>query len=107
LAALYRASDLALVTPLRDGMNLIAKEYVASQLDGAGALLLSRFTGAFTEFEDAFVVNPYDREATAEKIYQVITTPEEEKRKRMQKMRRVVRRNDIYWWLERYLRELH
>jgi trehalose 6-phosphate synthase len=107
LAALYRASDLALITPLRDGMNLIAKEYVASQLDETGALLLSRFTGAFAELKEAFVVNPYDREATAEKIYEVICTPEGEKRKRMQKMRNVVRRNDIYWWLERFLRELH
>jgi alpha,alpha-trehalose-phosphate synthase [UDP-forming] len=107
LAALYRATDLALVTPLRDGMNLIAKEYVASQLDETGALLLSRFTGAFSELKDAFVVNPYDREAMAEKIYQVIRTPEDEKRKRMQKLRNVVRRNDIYWWLERFLRELH
>jgi trehalose 6-phosphate synthase/phosphatase len=107
LAALYRASDLALVTPLRDGMNLIAKEYIASQYDERGALLLSRFTGAFTELKDAFVVNPYDQEATGERIYEVIRTPEEEKRERMRKMRNIVRRNDIYWWLERFLREFH
>jgi trehalose 6-phosphate synthase len=106
LVAYYRASDLALITPLRDGMNLIAKEYVASQVDDAGALILSRFTGAFSELKDAFIVNPYDLEAMAERIYKVIRTPKEEKQRRMHKMRDVVRRNDIFWWLERFLREL-
>jgi alpha,alpha-trehalose-phosphate synthase [UDP-forming] len=106
LVAYYRASDLALITPLRDGMNLIAKEYVASQADDAGALILSRFTGAFSELKDAFIVNPYDLEAMAERIYKVIRTPKEEKQRRMHKMRDVVRRNDIFWWLERFLREL-
>ena len=106
LITYYRAADLALITPLRDGMNLIAKEYVASQIDDSGALVLSRFTGAYGEMKDAFIVNPYDIEATAEKIYQVIKMPAEEKRRRMRKMRDLVRRNDIYWWLERFLRDL-
>lgn len=107
LAAYYRASDLALITPLRDGMNLIAKEYVASQIEETGALLLSRFTGAHSELKGAYIVNPYDIESTAEKIYEVIKAPLEEKRMRMRRMRDTVRRNDIYWWLERFLRELY
>ncbi len=106
LAAYYRASDLCLVTPLRDGMNLVAKEYVASQVDNAGALVLSRFAGAFHELGDAIIVNPYDPEGMAEGIYEAIMMPAEEKRTRMQRMRDVVQRNDIYWWLERFLRSL-
>jgi len=106
LVAHYRAADVALVTPLRDGMNLIAKEYVATRLDDTGALVLSRFAGAYEELSDALLVNPYDPEVTAERLYSAITMPEEEKRGRMQRMREVVRRNDIYWWLERFLRDL-
>jgi alpha,alpha-trehalose-phosphate synthase [UDP-forming] len=103
LVAFYRASDLALVTPLRDGMNLVAKEYVASRIDESGALVLSRFAGACEELRDAFVVNPYDVESSAEVIYGSINTPEQEKRERMGRMREVVRRHDIYSWLRRFL----
>jgi len=106
LVAYYRASDLALVTPLRDGMNLVAKEYVASQLDGCGVLVLSRFAGAYQELHDAVIVNPYDAEGMAERIHHAITLASEEKCRRMRRMREIVRRNDIYWWLERFLREL-
>ena len=106
LVAFYRAADLALVTPLRDGMNLVAKEYVASQIDGAGALVLSRFAGAAQELRDALLVNPYDPESMAERIYEAIVMSAEEKTARMKKMREVVRRNDIYWWLERSLRAM-
>ncbi len=106
LVAYYRAADLALVTPLRDGMNLVAKEYVASRLDEQGVLVLSKFAGAYQELPEALIVNPYDAEAMAEKIHQAIVMSEEEKTRRMQRLREVVRRNDIYWWLERFLREL-
>jgi trehalose 6-phosphate synthase len=106
LVAYYRAADLALVTPLRDGMNLVAKEYVASQLDGCGGLVLSRFAGAYQELHDAIIVNPYDAEGMAERIHHAITLASEEKCRRMKRMREIVRRNDIYWWLERFLREL-
>jgi alpha,alpha-trehalose-phosphate synthase [UDP-forming] len=104
LVAYYRAADMALVTPLRDGMNLVAKEYVASRSDLAGSLVLSRFTGAFEELDGAFVVNPYHAESMAEAIYRALTVTPEDKQNRMRRMRDVVRRNDIYWWLERYLR---
>ncbi len=97
---------MALVTPLRDGMNLVAKEYVASQLDDGGALILSRFAGAYQELSQAVIVNPYDAEAMAERIHDTIVMPAEERTRRMRRMREVVRRNDIYWWLERFLREL-
>jgi alpha,alpha-trehalose-phosphate synthase [UDP-forming] len=105
LVAYYLASDLALVTPLRDGMNLVAKEYAVSQLNNQGMLVLSRFTGAFNELGDAVIVNPYDPETMAERIHRALTIPAEEKRLRMERLREVVRRNDIYWWLERYLRD--
>jgi len=106
LVAFYRAADLALVTPLRDGMNLVAKEYAASRVDGDGALVLSRFAGAYGELRGAIAVNPYDIESMADSIYQAIKLDPEERRERMQRMRRTVSRNDIYWWLERFLREV-
>jgi alpha,alpha-trehalose-phosphate synthase [UDP-forming] len=104
LVAYYRAADLALVTPLRDGMNLVAKEYVAAQVDHGGALVLSRFSGAAEELDGAVPVNPYEPDAMAEEVYQAIIMPGDQRRRSMQQLRRIVRRNDIYWWLERYLR---
>lgn len=106
LVAYYRASDLALVTPLRDGMNLVAKEFVASQISDCGVLVLSRFAGAFQELRDSVLVNPYDAEGMAEGIHRAINLTTEEKCRRMHRMRDIVRRNDIYWWLERFLRDL-
>ena len=106
LVAMYRAADVALVTPLRDGMNLIAKEYAAARIDNSGALVLSRFAGAYEEMDDVLMVNPYDPESTAERLYAAIHMPAEEKERRMKRMRNLVRRNDIYWWLERYLRAM-
>jgi alpha,alpha-trehalose-phosphate synthase [UDP-forming] len=106
LVAFYRAADLALVTPLRDGMNLVAKEYVASRADGDCMLVLSRFAGAAHELVEAICANPYDPESLAEHIHGAITMPREERRRRMQVLRELVRRNDIYWWLERFLRDL-
>jgi alpha,alpha-trehalose-phosphate synthase [UDP-forming] len=106
LVAYYRASDLALVTPLRDGMNLVAKEYVAARINDGGMLVLSCFAGAHRELVDAITVNPYDTESTAASIHEAIVMAPDEKRRRMRRMREVVRRNDIYWWLERFLRDL-
>jgi trehalose-6-phosphate synthase len=106
LAVYYRSADVALVTPLRDGMNLVAKEFVASRVDERGALVLSRFAGAARELEDALLVNPYDVEGMAEQIHRAITMSKEEQRKRMQHLRSVVRRNDVYWWLERFLHDI-
>ena len=104
LVAYYRAADLALVTPLRDGMNLVAKEYVVSRVDGNGCLVLSQFAGAAPELRRAVSVNPYHPESMAEAIYRAATMPETEKRSRMARMREIVRRNDIYWWVEKFLR---
>jgi alpha,alpha-trehalose-phosphate synthase [UDP-forming] len=106
LVAYYRASDLALVTPLRDGMNLVAKEYVASQVDDAGALVLSHFAGAHEELPDAIMVNPYDPEGMATSIHQAIEMSSEERQERMRRMRDTVRKNDVYTWVERFLRAL-
>jgi trehalose 6-phosphate synthase len=106
LIAHYLASDLGLVTPLRDGMNLVAKEYVAAQVGEEGALVLSRFAGAHEELREAVLVNPYDPEATARSIHQAIEMPAEERRERMRRMRATVGRNDVYSWLENFLRAL-
>jgi trehalose 6-phosphate synthase len=105
LVAYYRAADVALVTPLRDGMNLVAKEYIVSKLDDDGCLVLSRFTGASQELSDAILVNPYHPQDMADAIRHSVTLPAEEKRRRLRHMRDVVKRNDIYWWMERFLRE--
>jgi trehalose 6-phosphate synthase len=104
LVAYYRAADMAIVTPLRDGMNLVAKEYVVSRVDGGGSLVLSNFTGARRDLRAATIVNPYHPQATAEKIYNLIEQPEDKKREAMKRMREIVLSNDIYWWLEQFLR---
>jgi trehalose 6-phosphate synthase len=79
-------------------MNLVAKEYVASRVDGDGALILSEFAGASRELSDAILINPFDEGETAEAIRQALEMPEEERRRRMQKMRAVVAENNIYRW---------
>jgi trehalose 6-phosphate synthase/phosphatase len=106
LVALYAAADVAWVTPLRDGMNLVAKEYVACQGDGAGALLLSEFAGAAAEMGEAFLVNPYDEERVAAVLERILEMPEAERRERMGNLHRRVLRNDVFNWSERFLFEL-
>jgi len=94
----YRASDLCLVTSLHDGMNLVAKEYVASRADEAGALILSLFTGASRELQDALIVNPYDTDQLADAIWQALEMDYREKSERMRRMRRIVKQHNIYRW---------
>jgi trehalose 6-phosphate synthase/phosphatase len=106
LVALYAAADLAWVSPLRDGLNLVAKEYVACQRDGAGVLVLSEFAGAASEMGEAFLVNPYDEERTAETVRRALELPEEERRERMQALHRRVVRNNVFSWAERFLSAL-
>lgn len=107
LAGLYRMARLALVTPLRDGMNLVAKEYVAAQNeDDPGVLLLSRFAGAARELKDAVLVNPYDVEGTAEAIARSLVMPLEERRERWKSMMTVLRTNDVFTWCDRFLEDL-
>ena len=98
LVALHRLADFCLVTSLHDGMNLVAKEYVASRLDGDGTLILSEFAGASRELVDAILVNPFDEGETAHAIRQAIEMPEEERRRRMHRMRAAVEENNIYRW---------
>jgi trehalose-6-phosphate synthase len=102
----YRAADLCMVTSLHDGMNLVAKEFVATRSDNEGALILSHFTGASRELHDAVVVNPYDTEQLAEAIHLALEMDPEERRARMQRMRRVVRENNIYRWAGNLIEEL-
>jgi trehalose 6-phosphate synthase/phosphatase len=106
LAALYAAADVMLVTPLRDGMNLVAKEYVATRLDDTGALVLSELAGAAAEMTQALIVNPYDIEGMAAAIERAVRMPEEEQRRRMSALRRTVAERDVHRWAERFLDQL-
>ena len=106
LTALYAVSDVGWITPLRDGMNLVAKEYVACQRGGPGALLLSEFAGAAAEMGEAFLVNPYDEDRTAATLERVLSLPAEERSLRMTALRKRVERNDVHAWGERFLSAL-
>jgi trehalose 6-phosphate synthase len=108
LPGLYRAARVALVTPLRDGMNLVAKEYVAAQdPQDPGVLVLSRFAGAVEQMrEDAVLVNPYDSTATADAIQFALHMPLAERRRRHQNLMNTVRRFDVHWWCQAFLDEL-
>ncbi|HEU4367820.1 MAG TPA: trehalose-6-phosphate synthase [Methylomirabilota bacterium] len=102
----YRAADFCMVTSLHDGMNLVAKEYVAAQTDDEGSLILSRFTGASRELRDAYVVNPYDVEDMAAAIHGALTADPLERRSRMRRMRDHVREYNIYGWAGLLVAEL-
>lgn len=102
----YAMADSALVTPLHDGMNLVAKEYVASCADGDGALVLSRFAGAAKELEGALIVNPYDLQQVADAIQRAVQMPVAERRARMQAMRAQIAGSSIYDWSERMLADM-
>lgn len=94
----YRAAHLCMVTSLHDGMNLVAKEYVAARADDRGVLILSRFTGAARQLRDAIIVNPYDIQSTADAIAQALNMNIDEMIERMQRMRSSVKEHNIYWW---------
>ena len=102
----YRQADFCLVTSLHDGMNLVAKEYVAARQDEQGALILSRFTGASHELADALVVNPYDTDELADAIHRALLMPAEEQRMRMARMRAVVQENNVFRWAGSLIGEL-
>lgn len=106
MAAMFRAADVMLVTALRDGMNLVAKEYVAARADLDGALVLSEFTGAADELTPALLVNPHDIEGLKRTILAAIDMPRSERRRRMRAMRRKVMHNDVDRWAERFLDSL-
>ncbi len=98
LIGTYLAADVMLVTPLRDGMNLVAKEYVATRLDNSGVLILSEFAGAAETMDDALIVNPYDVDGLADTLGAAVTMDHSEQRARMRKLRRVVNRWDVHAW---------
>jgi trehalose 6-phosphate synthase len=106
IAHFYRAADFCLVTSLHDGMNLVAKEFVAARDDEQGVLLLSVFTGASRELRDALIVNPYDTEQTADAIFRALEMDPGEKKARMQRMRRAVKENNVYRWAASLIGEL-
>ncbi|MBA7693465.1 Trehalose-6-phosphate synthase [subsurface metagenome] len=98
LAALRRLANFCIVSSLHDGMNLVAKEFVASRVDYDGVLILSQFTGAATELQDALLINPYAIHEFARKIKEAIEMPEVERRRRMKAMQKTVANNNIYRW---------
>jgi trehalose 6-phosphate synthase len=104
LLAYYRAADIALITPLKDGMNLVAKEYCAANVDKSGVLILSEFAGTAMQLRgDALLVNPYDIEGVANAIYQAYGMNIDERRWRMQRLRKSVARRDVFWWVGSFL----
>lgn len=106
LVAYYRMADLTLVTSVYDGMNLVAKEYVASQVDETGVLVVSHLAGASEELSGALIVNPYDQEGMADSIRQALEMSEKERRDRMRQMRLHLSTHDIYHWAESCLRDV-
>ena len=106
MAALFRAADIMVVTPLRDGMNLVAKEYVACRYDEDGALVLSEFAGAADELRQAFLINPYDINGIKSAILQAMATEPKELAKRMRAMRKTLSEHDVTDWASKYLRTL-
>ncbi len=102
----YRAADVCLVTSLHDGMNLVAKEYLAARHDEEGALLLSPFTGAAHELPDALIVNPYDTERLADTLFQALEMSPQERKARMCRMRKVVQQQNVYRWAGNLISEL-
>lgn len=106
LVAYYVAADVMVVTPMRDGMNLVCKEYVAARVDDTGLLVLSEFAGAAEELRSALLVNPHDIDGIVATLERALAMPADEARARMTELRRVVRSNDVHHWAERFLESL-
>ncbi len=104
IAPFYISADFCMVTSLHDGMNLVAKEFVASRSQNDGALILSRFAGASQELQGAIIVNPYDIEKSADAIKSALEMSSEEQHKRMTQMRLIIVRHNIYSWAANLLR---
>jgi trehalose 6-phosphate synthase len=104
LISLYRAADIALITPLKDGMNLIAKEYCAANVTENGVLIISEFAGTAAQLQqETLLVNPYHVQEVAETIAEAVKMPFSEKRRHMKAARRKVRNSDIFWWADSFL----
>jgi trehalose 6-phosphate synthase/phosphatase len=106
LVGLYKLADVCWVGPLRDGMNLVAKEYVACKPEGDGVLVLSEFAGAAAEMGEALLINPFDEERTAATIQRALALDDQERRQRMMTLHRRVLRNNVFRWGERFLSAL-
>ena len=106
LASLYRAANVMLVTPLRDGMNLVAKEYVAARTDLDGVLVLSEFAGSSHELPEALSINPYSIDEMADAFARALTMGATERRQRMEGLRRTVLARDVRWWASTFMRDL-
>ncbi len=106
MAALFQAADVMLVTPLRDGMNLVAKEYVTCRHDLGGALVLSEFTGAWHELHQAFACNPHDIEGLKQAMLRAVHTPTRDRQRIMRALRRRVADHDVQRWAGRFLAAL-
>jgi trehalose-6-phosphate synthase len=107
LIGLYRAGDVMLVTPFRDGMNLVAKEYCAAHIDGDGVLVLSEFAGAADELTDAVLVNPHDDAALQQAIRTGVEMHRHERRARMAALRDQISKSDVQGWADRFLASLN
>jgi len=106
LVRFYRDSDVGVITPLRDGMNLVAKEFVAAQRENPGVLVLSRFTGAASSLTDAVIVNPYDVDGTAEAIYHAIRMSPFERKRRWHGMMEAVNKHSASDWSDSFCTDL-
>ncbi len=106
LVAYYQAADIALLTPLRDGMNLVAKEFVASQLGDSAVLILSEFAGAAEELTEALLVNPYSIDQIAASLKDAVEMPLEEKRQRLVRLRERIENNNLDSWSDKFLSAL-
>lgn len=103
LTALYQLADIALITPLRDGMNLISKEYVASKAQRTGVLILSEMAGASKQLTDAILINPNSKEEIARAIKLALEMPKEQKIKRLKRMQQIIQKSDVFNWIETFL----
>lgn len=106
IVAFYTMSDIALVTPLRDGMNLVCKEFIASKLDQKGVLILSEMAGAAKELSEAIIINPYDIHEMVSALEQACEMPEEEQNRRLDELQHIVRRYDIHNWVQIFMKRL-
>lgn len=106
LSAFYNMSDIALVTPLRDGMNLVCKEFVASKTDKTGVLILSEMAGASKELQDAILVNPYDRQGVVDAIFNALSMPQTEQIARISSMQESLKKYDIFQWVKVFMDRL-
>jgi len=105
LLAYYRAADIALVTPLKDGMNLVSKEYCAAKTDKDGVLILSEFAGAASQlYRNSLIVNPYDVEGVADAIVRAYNMSPDERRLRMRRLRKSIAKRDVFWWVNGFLK---